>query len=451
MNQRNHNSTMQSTPGTTTPMPAKRTVSLILAIVLLIVGLGAGIGVGYYGLPARSTGNLCSSGNTITIGELLDLSSQLSSQGVRAKDSSILAINDINAMLSASGCTLRFANTVDDYALNNQQAQTDLTSFHSSGIQVVVGPLNSGTAQYILQYANTNHIVLISPSSTSAALAIPNDYLFRTAPNDAAQGQADARMMVDRGAKALIIVQRHDTYGDGLANATSTWFKNDVSGATVDTIQYDTSTTDFTTVITAMQNDFNALNSGSNTNKVAMDFVSFEEFGQMILQAHTSSYPSFPWTSLPWFGTDGEAQDAVIVNATTSGPSVAQVILPSTVYAPVNNSRTLAFYTRFANAYPGNYCDSYCLGAYDDVWLGANAILQAGANDGTAVQAVLSTVADNFYGVTGWMGLQPSGDRIPSSYQIWKVVNQGSPMKPTWVLAGSWDDATDTVTWTNPP
>ena len=171
----------------------------------------------------------------------------------------------------------------------------------------------------------------------------------------------------------------------------------------------------------------------------------------MILQAHTSSYPSFPWTSLPWFGTDGEAQDAVIVNATTSGPSVAQVILPSTVYAPVNNSRTLAFYTRFANAYPGNYCDSYCLGAYDDVWLGANAILQAGANDGTAVQAVLSTVADNFYGVTGWMGLQPSGDRIPSSYQIWKVVNQGSPMKPTWVLAGSWDDATDTVTWTNPP
>ncbi len=445
---------MQTTPGTTSGSTApKRTVSLILAIILLVVGLGAGIGVGYYGLPARSSSSssLCSSGSTITIGELLDLSSTLSSQGVRAKDSSVLAINDINSMLSASGCSLRFANSVDDYAQVNQQALTDLTNFHSAGIQVVVGPLNSGAAQFILQYADSNHIVLISPSSTSAALAIPNDYLFRTAPNDAAQGQADARMMVDRGATAAIIVERHDTYGDGLANSTATWFKTDVPGATVDTIQYDTSTTDFTTVISTMQTDFNTLNTGANTGKVAMDFVAFEEFGQLILQAHTSSYPSFPWTTLPWFGTDGEAQDAVIVNATTSGPSVAQVIMPSTLYAPVNNSRTLAFYTRFAQAYPGNYCDSYCLGTYDDIWLAANAILQAGANDGTAVQAVMLTVADNFYGVTGWTGLQPSGDRIPSSYQIWKVVNQGSPAKPTWVLAGSWDDATDTITWIGTP
>ena len=119
---------------------------------------------------------------------LLDLSSTLSDQGTRTKSVSVLAINDINSFLASGGCNLKFAAAIDDYALNDQTALTDLQNFEASGVAVVVGPLNSGTAQAILTSANTNHVVLISPSSTSPALALPNDYLFRTVPNDAAQG-----------------------------------------------------------------------------------------------------------------------------------------------------------------------------------------------------------------------------------------------------------------------
>jgi len=111
-------------------------------------------------------------------------------------------MNDINAMLSIAGCNLRFTTSVDDYALNNQVALSELTSLSASGVQVVVGPLNSGAVQTILSYADSNHIVLISPSSTSATLAIPNDYLFRTIPNDQQQALANARMIVDNGRKA---------------------------------------------------------------------------------------------------------------------------------------------------------------------------------------------------------------------------------------------------------
>ncbi len=416
---------------------------------MLVVGAAVGAGVTYAGLLGTGaiSGGLCASGKTLTIGELLDLSSTLSSQGVRAKGSSLLAINDINSFLSSGGCNLKFAVAVTDYALDNQKGLTALQSFAASGVQVVVGPLNSGTAQFILSYANSNHIVLISPSSTSPALAISGDYLFRTAPNDAAQGLADARILKDRGANAVIIVQRHDTYGDGLANATAIRFKQ-LGGTVVDTIQYDTSATDFTTVLTRMAGDYTSANTGANTNKVAIDAISFEEFGTMIIQAH-SQQPALLSTPLPWFGTDGEAQDAVIVNATTSGPYVAQVRLPSTLYAPANNTKTLDLYSRFATAYPGNICDSYCLGAYDDVWLAALATLNAGAYDGTRIQAIMLTTASNTFGVTGWLGLQSSGDRVPTSYQIWKVVLQAG--KPTWVLAGTWDNSSDSVTWVSVP
>ena len=399
---------------------------------------------------ANSTG-LCSSGKTITIGELTDLSSALSTQGMRAKDGSLLAINDINSFISSGGCSLRFAVTVDDYALDNSRALSDLQSLTASGIQVVVGPLNSGAAQYILQYADSNHVVLISPSSSSPALSIPDDYLFRTSPNDAAQGPADARMLVDRGASAVIIVQRHDTYGDALANATATRFKA-LGGTVIDSIRYDTSTADFTAVLSTLNADWsNNVPSRYAANKVAIDVVAFEEFGQMIIQAHNGYASAFPWSTLPWFGTDGEAQDAVIVNAATSGPYVSQVVLPSTLYLPANNSKTIALDTTFASEYPGNFCDLFCLGAYDDVWLAALATLQAGSYNGTRIQSIMVTVASDYYGVTGWTGLEPNGDRLPQTYQIWKVVNQGSPSTPTWILAGAWDALPDTITWTSPP
>jgi branched-chain amino acid transport system substrate-binding protein len=429
-------------------MPSKRTVSLAIAIILLVVGAVAGVAGTYVALTLAGTNaaTLCNSGKTITIGELLDLSQGLSDQGKKAQDSSTIAIQDINAALSSSNCNLKFATQVSDYALSNTQALTDLQAFSASGISVVVGPLNSGTAQYVLSYANSNHIVLISPSSTSPTLAIANDYLFRTAPNDAAQGAADGRMLWDRGAKAVIIIERHDAYGDGLANATATKFKS-LGGTVIDTIPYDTSLTTFSSQVDQINTDYTSNN--ATKGPIAIDAVSFQEFGT-ILQNMNTAHPALVNTVMPWFGTDGEAQNSLIANSSsTVGALTAKVRLPSTLYASANNSKTVAFLNAFATAYPGVTCDTYCLGAYDDVWLGALATLQAGSTDGAKIQAAMQSVANNTYGLTGYMGLQSSGDRIPTSYEIWKVIPSGTGGK--WVLAGTWDNSSDSITWNSPP
>ncbi len=407
-------------------MATKRTVSLVVAIIMLVVGAAAGVGVGYFGAPRTTTsGPLCSSGQTITIGELLDLSGSLSDQGKKAQDSSTLAINDINAALSASGCSLRFANQIQDYAHDNNVAQQKLTSFAASGIQVVVGPLNSAAANFILTYANNHHIVLISPSSTSPTLAIAGDYLFRTAPNDAAQGAADGRMLWDRGARAIIVTHLSpDAYGDGLANATEVKFKS-LGGTVIDDIPYDPNLrTGFP--VDKIYTDYTSHNSSSTP--VGLDFISFQEFGEIINEMN-NAHPSLLNTRMPWFGTDGE--------------------LPSTLYAGANNTKTVAFLNAFAAAYPNVACDTYCLGTYDDLWLGALATLNAGVNDGAKIQPAMLSTASGMYGLTGWMGLQPSGDRLPTSYQIWKVIAAGTG--GTWTQAGTWDDASDSITWIGSP
>src|SRR5215831_5442110 len=217
---------------------------------------------------------LCSSGKTLTIGELTDLSRDLSTEGIRNEHASLIAIRDINSFLTTTGCDLNFTLSVKDYQLDNGMALSELQSLASQGVQVVVGPLNSGAAQYLLAYANSNHIVLISPSSTSPLLAINNDYLFRTVPNDAAQASADARMMVDRGASAVIIVQKHDAYGDGVAAATAARFTQ-LGGTVIDTIQYDAAATDFTSTLTILQADYNNNVARYGAGHVALDFISF--------------------------------------------------------------------------------------------------------------------------------------------------------------------------------
>lgn len=417
------------------------------------VGLGGStvtVAGGTATTTVQAAGGLCN-GQTVTIGALNDLSGALSSQGAGDLAAEQLAIQDVNAYTAAAGCKLTFALNANDYKLDTPTALTQLQAMQAAGIQIVIGPLNSGTAAGILSFANSNHIVLLSPSSTSPALAIPDDYLFRTAPNDAAQGQADARILLDRGATAVIIINRDDTYGNGLANATKTFLLKDNPSVVIKgPYKYDTATTDFSSLITQIGSDWTTLSGQVGASKVAIFVVSFQELGTLLLQVQKSN-PALLSTPLPWFGTDGDAQNTVLSNSTT-GPVVSQVKLPSTLFNVVNNSRTNDFFARIKGtpAYAAIASNVfYSLEGYNDVWLAALAIMSAGANSGTAIHNVLPSVAANFFGLTGWEGLQASGDRIPGSYQIWKVVKSGAAY--SWVLAGTWDYSTDSVTWISPP
>jgi branched-chain amino acid transport system substrate-binding protein len=455
----------------------KRGASTSVVIGSLIVGLLIGAGVVYVAAPSLGLGGtttvgggtntvtvttsinnakasgLCN-GQTVTIGALNDLSGQLSAQGKGDLAAENIAITELNALTKASGCGLTFALSNYDYALDATKALNDLQTMATAGIQVVVGPLNSGAAENILSYANQHQIVLISPSSTSPALHVTdtsNNYLFRTAPNDAAQGQAIAREVLTQGAKAVILVNRDDTYGGGLANATKSFLTKDGMSASAigGPYKYSTSATDFTSLITQITTEYNTLNTGAAAGHVAIVCIAFQELGILLHQASTQS-PAI-YNDVPWYGSDGEAQNSLLSNSTV-GQYTAHVVMPSTLFNVVNNSKTLQFYTTYAGtptlaAITGGGV-FYTMEGYDDVWLAALAIMNAGQNSGAAIHSVFVQTANSFYGLTGWEGLS-GNDRIPGSYQIWKVVASGSTYN--WVLAGTYDYNSDSVSWVSAP
>jgi len=428
----------------------RKAASSTMAAVLLIAGLLVGAGL-TYAITSSSKSTVTSTttvgggglSGTITIGDLTDLSGALSAIGTQQKTAVDLAVTDINAYLAGAGMTgVKFAAQDDDTGLKPATALSDLQSMYARGIQVVVGPLTSGEASTILQTANQDHMVLISASSTAISLAIPNDYLFRLVPNDAAQSFAIARELVGQNVKDIILIDQNTVYGIGLANATANRFEA-LGGHVQDNIQYVSTATDFTPTLTTAQSDYTAAVAKYGASSVAIVAVGYQEVGQMLVQAK-SSFSGLLQTT--WYGSDGESQNGAFTNSTGGvGAIASQVKLISTIGESAAATDKFNAFVKEFNATAHSTPDSYAVSAYDATWVAALSILATGKDSGSAIQAVLSSVANNFFGASGWTELQPSGDLAPTGYSIYEV--QASSAGDTWVLAGTYTTATDSIVW----
>lgn len=399
-----------------------------------------------------ATGASSGLSGTITIGVLSDLSDGLSSEGLRVQAYTEQAATDINSWLATTQWAGKVTFKVDvvDYAGSTTTAVTELTALQQAGAVAVVGPLSSGIVGAIYKGAASDQIVLISPSSTSPAYYGVSPYLYRTAPNDVFQGQADATMMLSQGVKGVIIVYRDDSYGYGLYNYTSADFASGGgSGVTVDAIPYSTSLAGsqaFSGVAGQINTDYSNLVAKYGADAVAVDAISFEEIGYLLTQIK-ASYPTLLTTPQPWYGTDGEQGDTALTNS-TYGSLMQSIRMTASVFGYTNSSKTAAVCADFAGK-PSLSCDSYALGSYDDTWIAALSILDCGANSGSCVSKVLPSVADSYYGVTGWTQLTTptgvGGDRAGGDFQLWSVATGVEGLN--WYLAGDWSSLSNTVSW----
>ncbi len=427
---------------------------------VFIVGLLLGVGVMYAAAPSiispsSSSGGLC--GSTVSIGDLTDESGPLKAQGIGQAQAVGMAITDINAWLAKGSCKVTFKALTEDYAHDPSKALQQIQALNTAGVSVVVGPLDSDSIASIYSYADSNHIVIISPSSTAASLSQNTPYLFRTVPTDVYQGMADTAELVNQGVKAIVVINFVSAYAGGLANSTIADFKA-AGGHVQDQIQYTITQSDFTPVLTKMLSDYNSAVQTYGADKVAIYAVSEEELGTLLAQANASStFQPLLHTPQPWYGVDGESQDTVLSTGTT-GKLMSEIRLPSTVFNAPSNPKGENFSARFQAA-TGSAASIYQTGSYDDTWLAALAILAGGSTNGATIAAMLPTAADNYFGVTGWTVLGPTGDALPiAGYQIWEVqacasasACPGAVGAPPymWVQVGSWDYNSNQISGVN--
>ncbi|MEM0021579.1 MAG: ABC transporter substrate-binding protein [Fervidicoccaceae archaeon] len=418
----------------------------VIAIVFLVIGIAVG-----FGLKTQTTSTTPSTNTTaqqstsaktlttIALGGLFPLSGDLQTFGQQNSLALQLAASDINAFLNSSGLPYQVKVFIEDTQTNPNVALQKLQSLYAQGVKFIVGPMASSEVKNIMGFANSNHIIIFSPSSTSPALAIPNDFIFRLVVDDRMQGEALAQLAKYYGLKHVVIVWRGDDWGDNLANSTIA----NMALLGIDAItgpRYSVQASDYTSEVNQLANTVSSLIGKYGESSVGVVLISFEEGVQFIDQA--SQYQSL--SSVRWIGTDGIAKSGKLISDPVAASFAVKTNFTATIAGTLPNPKYENLTARFIQSL-GTEPISYAYNTYDIAWILTLSIITAGDYSPDKVIKILPTIASNYYGVTGWTQLNANGDRAYANYFIYAVDSQQGQY--VWSYKGMYDTATKSFTF----
>ena len=364
-----------------------------------------------------STNN--NNGNVVKIGALMPISGSGSSAGESMHAAINLAVDEIKSQ--GNNCQIELITENTD--TNPETALEKLKHLKSLGITFVIGPYSSAELNYIKEYADSNNIFLISPSSVAISLAIENDNIFRLATNDYHQVEAFSKYFDFTEIESLCAAYRNDTWGNSLffamlekSEGHKYQFFNE--------IKYHTSAIDYTEFAKLINDKIKEeIDNNIPANKIGIFLACFNE-GTDILEK--ASYLS-KTDSVKWYGTS-----AFALNATLTKNSVASEFAIATdficpVFAPDDNFKSAWIpVSAKLKSILGRESESYALTAYDAVKIafGASILLKTD-NSIKEPRKALIQFAENNSGITGNFSLDKYGDRKTGNYYFWKVRKSG--------------------------
>jgi len=356
--------------------------------------------------------------NAIHIGALLSISGTGYSNGESSKVSLELARQDIEAYLRESGIDMKVIVVMADTKTDTAEALKQLQKLFDQGIRMVIGPYSSAEVAALKPFVDAHGMILVSPSSVAASLAIAGDNVFRFVSSDILQGKAMSKMLTEDNMKVMVPVIRNDVWGNDLLNATKADFIQQ-GGIVHDPVKFDPKTTDFTDFLTLLEANVNEEISQHNPNEVAVYMLSFAEGGQLLRQA--SGFPGL--NSIYWYGSSAFAQNASLLNDTVAALFAYTHGLPCPVFGLDETFRDKwqPLQERIRSRI-GRNPDVYAFTAYDALWVGVLSQITAGPYcTFEQLKTAFIHQADQFSGTSGNTTLDVNGDRAIGNYDFWAV------------------------------
>ncbi len=383
----------------------------------LLIGLGAGYALFSGGQlsagPVESPQPALAEEKVYKIGFTIPLSGELSSVGKLWEKAIYMAVDDLNEEIKAYGLNVRFELVVLDDKTKEEDALKNIQSLNQLGIKVVIGPAASSQVKAVMNYADSNKMVIISPSSTAPTLAIPGDFVFRNTGSDALQAKALASLVSHEGFKNVVVFHRDDEYGRAFAD----FFKKEFSaiGGKAESMPYATGLSDYASEVAGLSSKVQELGAD------AVVLISFDTDGANIL-SHAKDDPVLSNTR--WFSSEGIHGASELLQ-----PEMAKFLIKIKFLGTRPVFRENPLYKEFAERFKsetGDYPPVFTDKVYDAVFLAGWSILRAGEYDGEAIKKALPLVAERYYGVSGWCILDENGDRLMQDYAIWGIAQSGT-------------------------
>jgi branched-chain amino acid transport system substrate-binding protein len=351
----------------------------------------------------------------IVVGGLFSLTGDGATLGEASEAALELAARDINAELTELHVPYRVQTAVADTHLTPAGALAGIQALHAAGATIVIGPQSSAEAGAIREFVNEHGIILISQASTAFSLAIPDDYLFRLAPNDRVEGAAVAALMRADGIEVIVPVWRADAGNTGLKEGALQFFEA-AGGVSVPGVSYAPATTDFAATVTALGAAVRAAKNAHPAKKVAVYVASFEEGASILDRARLDSD-----LTLNWYSGDGLTQSQALL----ATPAIAAFAAATKLSAP---AVTLSEQTRDRweplsaeiEARVGFLPDAFSLSVYDAAWAGVLSVVEV-RNRADLLRASFVRNVQRYWGVTGPLALDAAGDRRVADFDFWTV------------------------------
>jgi branched-chain amino acid transport system substrate-binding protein len=366
---------------------------------------------------------------TLIIGGLFSLTGDGSTLGRASEAALQLAARDINAELQVMRLPFRVQAVVVDTELKPDPSK--LQALYDAGSRFVIGPQSSAEAGALLPFANEHHMVVISQGSTAFSLAIPNDYLFRLAPNDRLEGAAMAGVMRADGIDVAVPVWRNDSGNTGLRDGAMQFFQA-AGGIVSGGIPYAPTTTDFTAIIASLGNAVRAAKNERPNAHVAVYIAAFEEGVELFNLARLDA----DLASVRWYGGDGLTQSEALLRdpAIAAFAAATSFTTPSVGLGETTRDRWEPL-SEEIRAQVGFLPDAFSLSVYDAAWAATLAHIESHGEDDLRREAFART-AQRYWGVTGPLALDAAGDRKIADFDFWTAKDTGT--KIDWVRTGQY-------------
>lgn len=360
--------------------------------------------------------------SAIKLGVLMPETGDLAELGQPIRDAALLPAKQLND----ADLPVEFDTQVEDTQTNPTAGVSAAEALVNSGYPMVTGPASSGVnLQVTREVLIPSEVVGCSPSSTSPAVTDleDNDYVFRTAPSDALQGQVLAQVASDRrDASTAATMYVNNSYGQSLSESFAGAFED--NGGTVQTqVSFEKEQSSYTS----------RLDNATADDPDILIVIGYPASGVQLFRDYYSDFSSDRTVMV----TDGlQSADLPSQVGNDMENVIGSAPLPSGPQVDTFNELYRSEYDRSPGVFNAQ--------AYDASAVMILANIAAGGNNGTNVRDKLRTVANpdgttvgpenlaeaaemvgngesvNYAGASSSVDFDDNGDMAAVSYEVWE-------------------------------
>lgn len=345
----------------------------------------------------------CGSGSSdaIKIGGNLELSGGVSSYGQSIKKGAELAIEEINNAGGINGKKI-------DWVLQDNKSDASEASnvanrlINQDKVVAIIGAATSGNTLAQLDQANSNKVVILTPSGTNTKITVNDDgsinpFAFRTIFIDPFQGEVGAGFAYnDLGVRtAAVYIESSSDYSKGLAEAFIQTFEG-LGGKIVAQEAYISGDTDFKSTLTRIKS--------ANPEFVYIPGY-YTEVGLIVKQARELGL------NVPMMGGDGWESSTLVE---TAGADALENTFYTNSYSAEDQDPVVQ---NFIKSYQNKYNevpDAFAALGYDSVKFLADALSRSGGEGGDKLRQAMEQTS-GLRLVTGTLRIDEKHDPIKAA------------------------------------